>query len=111
MKFKKIGKLFTSKFVGSGHSSYKKRIYRAAVPQKLRTTVREDIILYNLKSYINIEASENIKLYINPINGFHNFTTLLQREKLRFGFQMKSLDFSTDVILPVALFFWGRLSF
>jgi len=35
---KKIGKVFTSKFVGTGLSSYKKRIYRAAVSQKLRNT-------------------------------------------------------------------------
>jgi len=35
---KKIGKLFTSKFVGTGPSSYKKRIYRAAVSQRLRNT-------------------------------------------------------------------------
>jgi len=31
MNLKKIGKAFTSKFVGIGPSSYKKRIYRAAV--------------------------------------------------------------------------------
>jgi len=35
---KKIGKVFTSKFVGTGHSSYEKRIYRAAVSQRLRNT-------------------------------------------------------------------------
>ena len=35
---KKIGKVFTSKFVGTGPSSYKKRIYRAAVSQRLRNT-------------------------------------------------------------------------
>jgi len=35
---KKIGKLFTSKFVGTGPSSYKKRIYRAAVLQRWRNT-------------------------------------------------------------------------
>ena len=35
----KIGKVFTSKFVGTGPSSYKKRIYRAAVSQRLRNTV------------------------------------------------------------------------
>jgi len=35
---KKIGKLFTSKFVVTGPSSYKKRIYRAAVSQRLRNT-------------------------------------------------------------------------
>jgi len=33
---KKIGKVFTSTFVGTGTSSYEKRIYRAAVSQRLR---------------------------------------------------------------------------
>jgi hypothetical protein len=31
-------KVFTSKFVGTGPSSYEKRIYRAAVSQRLRNT-------------------------------------------------------------------------
>jgi len=36
---KKFGKVFTSKFVGTGPSSYKKkRIYRTAVSQRLRNT-------------------------------------------------------------------------
>jgi len=35
---KKIGKVFTSKFVGTGPSSYEKRIYRAAVSQRLTNT-------------------------------------------------------------------------
>jgi len=35
-KLKKIGKVFTSKFVRTGPSSYKKIIYRAAVSQSLR---------------------------------------------------------------------------
>ena len=35
-ELKKIGKVFTSKFVGTEPSSYKKRIYRAAVSQRLR---------------------------------------------------------------------------
>jgi hypothetical protein len=35
---KKIGKVFTSKYVGTGPSSYEKRIYRAAVSQRLRNT-------------------------------------------------------------------------
>ena len=34
----KNGKVFTSKFVGTGPSSYEKRIYRAAVLQRLRNT-------------------------------------------------------------------------
>ena len=37
-ELKKIGKVFTSKFVGTGTSSYGKRIYRAAVSQRLRNT-------------------------------------------------------------------------
>ena len=38
MNLKKIGKVFTDKFVGTGPSSYKKRIYWAAVSQRLRNT-------------------------------------------------------------------------
>ena len=37
-ELKKTGKVFTSKFVGTGPSSYEKRIYRAAVSQRLRNT-------------------------------------------------------------------------
>ena len=37
-ELKKIGKVFTSKFVGTGPSSYKKIIYCAAVSQRLRIT-------------------------------------------------------------------------
>jgi hypothetical protein len=37
-ELKKIGKAFTSKFVGTRPSSDKKRIYRAAVSQRLRNT-------------------------------------------------------------------------
>jgi hypothetical protein len=41
MNLKIIENVFTSKFVGPGPSSYKKRIYRAAVSQRLRNTVIE----------------------------------------------------------------------
>jgi len=37
-ELKKIGNVFTSKFVGTGPSSYEKRIYGAAVSQRLRNT-------------------------------------------------------------------------
>ena len=37
-ELKKFGKVFTSKFVGTGPSSYEQRIYRAAVSQRLRNT-------------------------------------------------------------------------
>jgi hypothetical protein len=38
MNLKKIGTVFTSKFVGTGPSSFKKRIYQEAVSQRLRNT-------------------------------------------------------------------------
>jgi len=47
-EFKKIGKLFTSKFVGNGPSSYEKRIYRAAVSQKLRNSTVQSVSAYQL---------------------------------------------------------------
>ena len=37
-ELKKNGKAFTSKFVGTGLTSCEKRIYRAAVLQRLRNT-------------------------------------------------------------------------
>jgi hypothetical protein len=37
-ELKKNGKVFTSKFVGTGPSSHEKRIYQAAVSQRLRNT-------------------------------------------------------------------------
>jgi hypothetical protein len=41
-ELKKIRNVFTSKFVGTGSSSYEKRIYRAAVSQRFRNTVIDD---------------------------------------------------------------------
>jgi len=41
MNLIKIGKVLTNKSVGTGPSSYEKRIYRAAVSQRLRNTARE----------------------------------------------------------------------
>jgi len=37
-ELKKIRKVFMSKFVGTGPSSYEKRIYWAAVSRRLRNT-------------------------------------------------------------------------
>jgi len=44
MNLKETGKVFTSKFVGTGPSSYKIRIYRAAVSQRLRNTALWDFM-------------------------------------------------------------------
>jgi len=43
MNLKKNVKVFTSKFVGTGPSSFGKRIYRAAVSQRLRSTGPESV--------------------------------------------------------------------
>jgi hypothetical protein len=42
-ELKKIGKVFTSKYVGPGPSSNKKIIYWAAVSQMLRNTALEGL--------------------------------------------------------------------
>ena len=47
MNLKKTWKVLTSKSVGTGASSYEKRIYRAAVSQRLRNTELEDNETFN----------------------------------------------------------------
>jgi len=47
-ELKKIGKVFRSKLVGTGPSSYEKRIYRPAVSQRLRNTGLGDVALSNI---------------------------------------------------------------
>jgi len=61
MSLKKIGTVFTSKFVGTGPASYKKRIYRSAASQRLRNTdiefftrYHEDFISDYLVSYLSV---------------------------------------------------------
>ena len=53
MNLKKIGKVFTSKFVGTEPSSYKKRIYRTVVSQRLRNSAIDDLnfTVYGLHTF------------------------------------------------------------
>ena len=44
-ELKKIGKVFTNKYIGTGPSSYEKRIYRAAVSQRVRNTGLGHVVL------------------------------------------------------------------
>ena len=62
-ELKKNGKVFTSKFVGTGPSSYEKRIYQAAVSQKLRNT-----------GLINITIMQPELLYIKILLRPYNLT-------------------------------------
>jgi len=48
MNLKKIGKVFTSKFVGTGPLSYEKRNFQAVVSQRLRNTGLEHKCELNL---------------------------------------------------------------
>ena len=55
-KLKKIGKVVTSKFVGTGPSSYKKRIYQSAVSQSLRNS---DVDKYTVRTSRRDSIREN----------------------------------------------------
>jgi len=61
-ELKKIGKVFTSKFAGTGPSSFEKRIYRAAVSQRLRITGLE----VPIKCKSNIYTSEDMRDNLQP---------------------------------------------
>ena len=54
-ELKKNGKVFTSKSIGTEPSSYEKRIYRAAVSQRLRNTA-----LHQAQCRAHIETSRYI---------------------------------------------------
>jgi hypothetical protein len=72
MDLKKIGKVFTSKFVGPGPSSYKKIIYRAAVSQRLGNTD------------VNIQHNEECIILCNifwPVKRHYQDKILVQNTK------------------------------
>jgi len=50
---KKIWKVFTSKFVGTGPSSYEKRIYQGMVSQRLRNTSVEALYTSFTADHLN----------------------------------------------------------
>ena len=56
-ELKKNGKVFTSKFVGTGPSSYEKRIYRDTVSQRLRNTA---VCRYTVSPDVTEERSDSI---------------------------------------------------
>ena len=59
---KNFWKVFTSKFVGTGPSSYEKRIYRAAVSQSLRNTALVPCQYQNFKKEQNIVLWGHVKM-------------------------------------------------
>jgi hypothetical protein len=59
-ELKKTVKVFTSKFVGTGPSSYEKRICRAAILQRLRNTGVEKVKTHILCSIPPPPPSKNV---------------------------------------------------
>ena len=80
---KKIGKVFTSKFVGTGPSSYK-IIYRAAVSQMLRNTDLGNLE-FNIAAFLNVLTMVTASEFV-----WHdNFTQYFIN--LKVGFRVKFL--------------------
>ena len=67
---KKNGKVFTSEFVGTGPSSYEKRIYRAAVSQSLRNTALVYHDLVHTASYIVKDTAQPYHICVTTYNGY-----------------------------------------
>jgi len=94
-ELKKIGKVFTSKFVGTGPSSYKKRIYRAAVPRRLRNTV-QCLAHYHLPRHFSIHLNR-CKSPWSPGNGG---STLLQIVRAKV-ITHKTIIWTTEIITTI----------
>ena len=94
-ELKKIGKVFTSKFVRTGPTSYNKRIYQAAVSQRLRNTG------------LNwLAGLSNVHLVTHTMNAVYSwvlqsqivFHTMAEAGNL-LGWQTMSFGFASFIIL------------
>jgi len=68
MHLQKFRKVFTSKFLRTGPLSYKKRIYRAAVSQRLRNTTLQLLSL--------AVRSDQTHLLLSPVPSLLEFLSL-----------------------------------
>jgi len=71
-ELKNVGKVFTSKFVGTEPSSYEKRNYRAAVSQRLRNTSL--CYLYQNRSIYGQHKKNSGKFSMSEILSFQILT-------------------------------------
>ena len=79
-ELKKNGKVFTSKSDGTGPSSYEKRIYRAAVSQRLRNTAVDDFRSQSCLLWQSIRLkgrSLNVLEYIHHLPFFHVTSSIM----------------------------------
>jgi hypothetical protein len=105
-ELKKIGKVFTSKFVGTGPSSYEKRMYRAAVSQTLRITdldilihIRADVRLHLVIYVAHVACKSDGNIY-----RFRYFGVVLSKE-----YVMSQGPYSVTVMLNFLQAYWVRL--
>jgi len=79
-ELKENGKVFTSKFVGTGPSSYEKRIYRAAISQRLRYTALRNTLddLCKGRSPPTPGVPTYIRTVAVPSSGRHRWLPALQ---------------------------------
>ena len=63
MNLKKIGKVLTSKSVGTGPSSYTKRIYRAADSQRSRNTGLGYVLSQDGKFFSSVQTGLLLNVY------------------------------------------------
>jgi len=61
MNLKKDGEVFTSKFVGTGPSSYEKRIYRATVSQSFKNADLEPLFHTQSEFYPQISTYHQLE--------------------------------------------------
>jgi hypothetical protein len=94
-ELKKNGNVFTSKFVGPGPSSYKKRIYRVAVSQRVRNTAVWHALFYD---FILIA----FKICIWPDDG-HIGPKQLSSKQIKHHHIIVMLDGITQYLYPINL--------
>jgi hypothetical protein len=74
MNLNNFGKVFTSKSVGTGPSSYKKRIYWAAFSQRLRNTALGDLTMSKLSHTARLIDCQRPILVVSKKNVIYSFT-------------------------------------
>jgi len=71
LNLKKIGNVFTSKFVGTGPSPFKKRIFRAAVSQRVRNTAVYTTVFPDSLFRTDLQDRKSVTVGINRLSSYN----------------------------------------